>query len=515
VTPPAPARRRARLLATALACAAVALGSAAASATAASSPLWTSVVDPSAYYGPPAQLQTAFAHTRAAGASFVRIYVNWAATAPANRPAGFNPANPGDPGYNWAQIDSQVVLAERAHLQPVLSVNFAPGWAERGRRGNESQFPLEFPGAVNPDPHQYGLFAQAIGQRYSGHFHGLPRVKYWQAWNEPNWSRFLVPQFSGPEPTSATPPSQTEPRSAHPVSPALYRALVNAFGHAIHRVHRDNIVIAGGTAPYARPWVTSPAVAALVFMRDFLCIGPNDKPRRGCGKIDFDVWAHHPYTDGNPEHRAHAPGNVPIPLLPQMRRVLDVAARAGHISAGRRVGFWVSEISWNSNPPSPGGVPLALEARWVSEGLFRMWQSGVSVVTWYLLRDDPVPQPPLPSPQYLSGLYTTCQFGLRCDTAKLIFYSFRFPFVAYHARGGAFVWGRTPWGARGTVVVEQLRGRRWVRLATLRTNGVGIFSRTVRVHGGGDLRARLRRGGLASVPFSLHPPRDMPVNPFG
>jgi hypothetical protein len=509
---PTPTLRRARALGAAVALAVLLLACLASVGRAANGPLWTAVVDPAAYYGPPSKLQVAFAHTRAAGATFVRIYVNWAATDPGGRPA--DGGNPNDPAYDWRQLDVQVVAARQARLQPILSVNFAPAWAERGRNGPPSQYPAEQPGTVDPDPNAYGAFAKAIATRYSGHFGGLPRVRYFQAWNEPNIFSFLNPQFSGAQATSSTPDSATLPPGAQPLSPGIYRTLLNAFGHAVHHVRHDNLVIAGGLSPFGRPFARTPEVAPLVFMRDLLCLKPNNKPRRGCPKLDFDIWAMQPYTDGSPEHRAAVPGDVSIPELPQMHNVLMAAARARRISSGARVGFWVTEFSWNDNPPSPGGVPEGLLARWIPEALYRMWQAGVSLVTWYLIRDDLAHEQPQPASRWRSGLYAPCGDNLSCDSPRLIFTAFRFPFVAYRSRRGVLVWGRTPWGKRAAVIVEQLRGSRWHRLRTLRTNGVGIFTATLRTRGGGDLRARLR-GGTTSVPFSLHRPPDITVNPFG
>ena len=62
--------------------------------------------------------------------------------------------------------------------------------------------------------------------------------------------------------------------------------------------------------------------------------------------------------------------------------------------------FWVTEFAWDSNPPDPGGVPLALEGRWVADALHRVWAAGVSLVTWFSLRDQP-----LRTSAYQSGLY--------------------------------------------------------------------------------------------------------------
>ena len=114
----------------------------------------------------------------------------------------------------------------------------------------------------------------------------------------------------------------------------------------------------------------------------------------GCGRcvdaasaLRFDIWSHHPYTSGGPTHRASNPDNVSIRELPRMRKVLRAGVRFKHIIHTGSVRFWVTEFSWDTNPPDPKGVPVDLHARWVSEALYRMWRAGVSLVTWFQLRD--------------------------------------------------------------------------------------------------------------------------------
>ncbi len=125
-------------------------------------------------------------------------------------------------------------------------------------------------------------------------------------------------------------------------------------------------------------------------MRELLCMSAGDHPHPTCAKtIHFDIWAHHPYTSGGPTHKALNPDDVSIGDLPEMKRLLDAAVKAGHVVSRQRIRFWVTEFSWDSQPGDPKGVPAGLHARWVSEGLYRMWQSGVSLVIWFNLRDDP------------------------------------------------------------------------------------------------------------------------------
>jgi hypothetical protein len=205
---------------------------------------------------------------------------------------------------------------------------------------------------------------------------------------------------------------------------------------------------------------------------------------------------------------AHA-GDVSVAELPAMKSVLDAAVRAGHISSGAGVRFWVTEFSWDSSPPDPGGVPAALEGRWVSEALYRMWSAGVSLVTWFTLRDQPFATSP-----YQSGLYYRGATLAR-DRPKPALTAFRFPFVVFPLSGRVSVWGRTPGSAAGRVLVEQHNASGWRRVAVLEANAVGIFSARLRTTSRGPLRAVLSSASAKSLPFSLVNVPDRPFQPFG
>jgi hypothetical protein len=455
---------------------------------AASGPLNTGLTDPWAFSD--SEAQNALKRTaRSVGASFVRLAVFWSGIAPSARPPGFDPANPGDPAYNWSFVDAQVSRAVAAGLQPILQIMTAPVWAEGEAPGRE--------GVRDPDPEQFGLFAEAAARRYRGDFNSLPRVRYWQAWNEPNISLFLTPQF----------------RDKTPYSPDLYRRMVNDFADAVHGVHPDNVVIAGGTAPFRditgvvlqvdRAW------GPLSFMRRLLCLSPSLQAT--ChDKVHFDVWGHDPYTSGGPTHHALLPDDVSVPDLPKMRAVLAAAARNGTIVSGRPIGFWAMEFSWASKPPSSGGVPAALEARWTAEALYRMWASGVSLVTWFLLRD----QPPATN-FYQTGLYYSGA-NLAADRPKPALEAFRFPVVGLPKPGGkVLLWGRTPRAKPVQVLLERRLGGGWQKLATMRTDRYGIFQRTFAIPAVGYVRATLVSTGERARPFGLRPVPDHFYNPFG
>jgi hypothetical protein len=140
-----------------------------------------------------------------------------------------------------------------------------------------------------------------------------------------------------------------------------------------------------------------------------------------------------------------------------------------------------------------------------------MWSYGVSLVTWFEIRDQPS-DGSFPD-TFQSGLYFMCAGGIGCDKPKPTLEAFRFPFVAYKKGKKVLIWGRTPFGKRGKVTIEQKQGGKFKKLKSLKTNGHGLFTKTLRAKGRGDLRAKLGREG--SIPFSLKVPPDRPGNPFG
>ena len=60
------------------------------------------------------------------------------------------------------------------------------------------------PGTGEPGPGAVrACSATAVARRYSGSFAGLPRVRMFEAWNEPNASFFLSPAFENGQPLHA------------------------------------------------------------------------------------------------------------------------------------------------------------------------------------------------------------------------------------------------------------------------------------------------------------------------
>ena len=459
-------------------------------AATAARPLQTAIIEPDEITGAEAPL--AVQRIKGAGATFARTTLSWYGTAPYDRPVDFDAENPNDPRYNWSAFDAKLRVITSGGLQPIVAVYDGPVWA---------RLIPSYIYSSPVSPSEFGKFLRAAATRYSGATPGVPRVRRWQIWIEPNLHPFLSPQFNE--------------ETGQPYSPRIYREMVNAAADALHSVSPDNVVIAGATAPFRdvtpitqqfdKQW------GPLTFMREFLCLGRDLRP--SCEEnmpVRFDVWAHHPYTSGGPTHRANLPDDVSIGDLPEMRAVLNAGASTGHIRSIGPVRFWVTEFSWDSNPPDPQALPLSLHTRWTAEALYRMWTHGVSVVTWLQIRDAPFPQTFVQS-----GLWFRGRNGMRSDRPKPALTAFRFPLVAFPQGGRVLVWGRTPGSRPARVLVEQSFRGGWKRLGTLRTDRYGIFQQRFRSRPTGLVRARTLDRGERAVPFSLKAVPDCFVVPFG
>src|SRR3954471_5414975 len=116
-----------------------------------------------------------------AGAGIVRIDIGWPA---ARRPA--HPPAPADPAYDFSAADASIRAAKRWGLSVLVSFTGAPSWAH----GPNPPADVD-PATWRPDPAAVGAYGAALARRYDGRFsdasgHLLPRVRYFQLWNEPN-----------------------------------------------------------------------------------------------------------------------------------------------------------------------------------------------------------------------------------------------------------------------------------------------------------------------------------------
>jgi hypothetical protein len=449
-------------------------------------PLRTAVVEPPIFDLSDADV--IYSRIHGAGATMVRTTLSWYGIAPQDPPETFNAEDPFDTAYDWTRSDAKITAALAHGLEPYLVLTDAPVWARTGQKG----------AGAPPNPNDLARFMRAAAERYSGRHVGLPRIRYWQVWIEPNVNKFFKPQFGA---------------NGRPVAPITYAALVNAAADAVHSVRVDNKLIAGGLSPFTVNYGVTKTIGPMRFMREMLCMTAANKPRNSCSRrVRLDIWSHHPFTTGGPTHHARLDNDISLGDLPEMKALLMAAYKARHIVTSSAPGFWSTEFSWDTNPPDPRAVPLKLHARWTAEALYVMWKVGMNLVTWLDLRDNPYP-----SEVTQSGLYFLGP-TLAQDRPKPALIAFRFPFVAYALKRGIFVWGRTPLGKPGRVAISQSTSGRWKQIASLATNRYGIFTGRLEAARTGYLRAELASGAkkaARSLSFSLKRPADRVIRPFG
>lgn len=382
------------------------------------------------------------------GASIVRITPTWASIAPDARPGGFVAADPADPSYRWEAVDGAVRDASSRGLAVLFTISAAPPWAQGPRR------PVDSGGTWRPDPEELGAFATAAAKRYSGRFPDperagamLPRVRYWQIWNEPNLTSNLSPQWVRRGKRYAA------------ASPDIYRRLLNAGYTAIKAVDGSNFIVAAGTAPFGDPTPGGRRIAPVDFWR-----------RLFARTVHLDAVSHHPYSVGGPERRALNADDVAVPDLGKLKAVLRTGERSGRVLPRGHKPFWVTEVSWDSSPPDPYGVPEATHARWVAGALYALWRQGVSVVTWFRIRDQ-APDPSYPATNQ-SGVF------FEDGRPKLAATAFRFSFVAHRRNGRVAYWGRAPGNA--TILLQRRAPSGWRTVRAVKRRGDGLFYGTLR-----------------------------------
>lgn len=398
--------------------------------------------------------------TKVAKAKVVRIDLHWSDVAP-RKPR--RPRNPGDPAYRFGSIDAAVRSARAHGLRVLLTVFSAPSWAE-GKHP-----PKRAPkGTWKPRAKPFGDFAHALARRYSGHYGTLPRVSDFEAWNEPNLSVYLTPQW----------------RHRRAKSPRIYRRLLNAFYGGIKSVAPGDTVISGGTAPFGDP-PGGERMRPVRFVRGLLCLhGHGNLHRTRCHtKAHMDALAHHPIDRiRGPDHHALSRADVTVPDLPRLNRVLRAARRHHTVRPSGRIPLWVTEFWWETDPPDKRlGIPAHKEAHWVEKALYLFWKAGARTAINLQIRDAPL----VSSSSYQTGIYYV-------DGKKKPSYrSFRFPFVTHRkSKKVVGAWGKSP--QSGKLAIQVKRHGRWRTKNTLKAHSGKVFTTTFRLRGKARVRAKLK-----------------------
>jgi hypothetical protein len=402
------------------------------------------------------------------GVDNVRIFALWKSIAPRQRPAGFDGADPGSPGYLWAYLDDAVGRVRAAGMTVTLTITGpGPVWS--------SSQPKRRKGAYKPRPSMYRAFATAVAKRYG------PRVDRYILWNEPNIHVWLAPQAS------------CKRQRCTPVAPHLYRSLVRAAYPAVKAADPGAQVILGALSPHGQSLRTANStIRPLIFLRRLGC--RDDAFRRirsgACKsfkKVTGDGFAIHPYSGRNPPQRSHSnPDDVSLASVSRLTKTLDrLQAVAALDPTTRRFGIYADEYGYQTNPPDRiAGIAPSKQDRWLQEAAYVAWRNPrIKLFTQYLWRDEPK----------AGRGYGGWQSGLRTSggRAKPALGHFDTPFELDAARNR--LWGQVRPGGRHTVTVQQRPSKSagWRRLATVKTDARGYWSIVRHLRAGTAYRFRI------------------------
>lgn len=423
-------------------------------------------------YGDAKGSKKVFKQTETLNADTIRVNLPWTVVAP-SRPA--DPRDPADPGYNWVDYDRAVIGAVNRGYDVNLTVFLAPSWAEGPNRPADTQeFP---PGSFRPDAAAFGDFAHALAVRYSGAYSEggveLPFVRYMEAWNEPNLSTYITPQWNGKD----------------NVASDIYSDLLNAFYTEVKAVNPAFKVVTGGMAPYGDPPGGPNRTRPERFLQEMLCLSPKNK-ETSCpngNPSNFDIIAHHPINrEDPPTVHADADGDIEVADFGELTKVLRTAERLGTPGTPGKHEIWANEIWWQTDPPDTvEGVPLKTHARWLSQAMYLLWKQGASNVTYLQFRDAKYTKGEFTLASYQTGIYT---FD---NKRKLSADALAFPFVTDRQGKGLEAWGVAPASGKLTIEADEPGPGGYRKVGSVKAKDGKVFTKQLRIKGEAKLRAKL------------------------
>jgi hypothetical protein len=260
-----------------------------------------------------------------------------------------------------------------------------------------------------------------------------------------------------------------------PVSPKLYvQRLLNPGYAALHQASARNLVAGGVTSPRS----TASGMAPLTYMAGM-----------HAAHARLDAYAQNPYPLSPLETPSRTSPSCPECKYFTMATLPLIRASVTRYF-GARTPVWLTEYGYQTNPPDRLlGVSQAKQAKYIGDSALRVWkQPGVTVLIWFLVRDEPA------LGGWQSGLYTVG------GAAKLAARAFPLP-LAESGRSGSRVslWGevRPGSGARAYALQVRTRGG-WRTVATGRTGRSGAFARTIAAASGERVRIWAPSLGYAS-----------------
>jgi hypothetical protein len=286
-----------------------------------------------------------------ANATVLRTTVYWSRVAP-RRPV--NGANPFDPAYRWDDLDEFVRTAQLRGMETYLTVWGTPDWANKGKGANRA------PDNVN----DLANFCRALALRYNGRNPGLPFVRFYGVWNEPNLEQFLAPTFD---------------KKGKPVAPATYARMYRAAYTGLKSGSPNAQIAVGETSPRGRDKPSPGIVQDSIAPATFAHLLSLQRPR-----VKFDAYAQHPYSilGQGPMSKARYP-NVHLTQLPRFEKDLRKWFK-------KPVTMWISEYGFETKPGEPHGVTTAQQALYAQQTINLLRRAEfVRMFIWFILRDDP------------------------------------------------------------------------------------------------------------------------------
>jgi hypothetical protein len=480
---------------------------------------------------------------RGLGADVVKISISWRALANGGKPA--NPEDPNAyPAAAWAPYDAAIQGAVQRGLGVFLNINGgAPDWAV-----SKGSTP---PGAYRPNATEFGHFAKAVGQRYSGSFapaggtpptgggggtapqpcivpplcgtaagnavaslftgastpapnaqaaaSNLPAVKLWSVWNEPNLPVFLLPQRSST-------------KSHYPVSPTLYRNLYrNAYAGLTATGHGNDTILLGELLPVGKSSKTPrSSIRPLEFLRELVCVdrryhtykGANAKARgcTGFKAIPISGIAYHPYAlAGGPTKRPPSSDDATIGTLSRITKVVDRLRARKRFSGPKRPPLWLTEFGVQTDPPDYlFGAPIKRVPTYLGQAeRIAARNSRVFTYSQYPLVDD----------RTTSGF----QSGLRFNNGQEkpgIYSEYKLPiYVAKSGRSAVSFWG----GVRaadngGSVTLYSRVGSKgkFKAMKTAKLNSRGYFEVRLKASSASKRQFKFGFGKQRSITVTAH-----------
>lgn len=344
------------------------------------------------------------------GAGVVRVSLQWNLVAPPySRPSGFNATDPGSyPG--WGIYDQIVTDAHEDGIVVDFSVTGpAPMWAAGSGQPRPGGF-----GQWKPSAAGFEQFVRAVGTRYSGNYdptldqsvpgdpNDLPRVSFWEIWNEPNFGGDLAPQAVN--------------NSTVPAAAPLYRSLLNAgwsglqsTGHGRDTIVIGNLDARGQTGPPSRAQPQGlpgnfGATKPLQFIRTLYCVNSAYKELRGgaAGAVgcptnaaasrgfraanpalfEASGFATHPYPVNLSPAVASStdPDYTEFSELPRMASMLDRIQRV--YGSGTRFPIYNNEYGYITNPPNHELTALNPNSKFVSPATAAYYLNWAEYLSW-------------------------------------------------------------------------------------------------------------------------------------